>query len=67
MGAAARKLEAVQQRPLDRRQITLLELVAAVADETRTDAEVVAVVAHLIHPKQVELVGNFRGADVEIA
>ncbi len=67
MGAAATKLETVQQQPLDRRQITLLELVAAVADEAHTDAEVVAAVAHLIHTKQVELVGNFRGADVEIA
>lgn len=66
MGEAARKLEAVQQQPLDRRQITLLELVAAVADAAHTDAEVVATVAHLIHTKQVELVGNFRGADVEI-
>jgi len=67
MGEAARKLEAVQQQPLHRRQITLLELVAAVADASSTDAEVIATVAHLIHTRQVELVGNFRGADVEIA
>ncbi|MBW2281267.1 MAG: hypothetical protein JRG76_00485 [Deltaproteobacteria bacterium] len=67
MGEAARKLEAVQQQPLHRRQITLLELVAAVADESRSDAEVIATITHLIHTKQVELIGNFRGSDVEIA
>ncbi len=66
MGEAARKLEAVQQQPQDHRQITLLELVAAVADEARSEDELVATIAHLIHTRQVELVGNFRGADVEI-
>ena len=66
MGEAARKLEAVQQQPLDHRQITLLELVAAVADEAHSDAELVATIAHLIHTRQVELVGNFCGADVQI-
>jgi hypothetical protein len=66
MGEAARKLEAVQQQPLDHRQITLLELVAAVADYARSDDELVATIAHMIHTKQVELVGSFRGADVEI-
>jgi hypothetical protein len=67
MGEAARKLEAVQRQPLDQRRITLLEVVAAVADEARSEAELVATIAHLIHTKQVELVGNFRGADVEIS
>ncbi len=66
MGEAARKLEAVQQQPANHRQITLLELVAAVAGEARSEAEVIATVAHLIHTRQVELVGNFRGADVQI-
>ena len=33
MGEAARRLEAVQRQPLHQRRITLLELVAAVADE----------------------------------
>lgn len=66
MGEAARKLEAIQQQPAEHRQITLLELVAAVADEARSTDELVATVAHLIHTKQVELVGNFCGADVEI-
>ncbi len=67
MGEAARRLEAVQRQPLDQRRITLLELVAAVADEARSEDELVATVAHLIHTKQVELIGNFLGADVEIS
>lgn len=67
MGEAARKLEAVQQQPMNHRQITLLELVAAVADEARSESELVATVAHLIHTRQVELVGNFCGVDVEIS
>ena len=67
MGEAARRLEAVQGQPLDQRRITLLELVAAVADEARSDDELVATVAHLVNTKQVELVGNFLGVDVEIS
>ena len=34
--------------PRTRRQLTLLDLVAAVASEAKTEAEVLAVVSHLI-------------------
>jgi len=38
---------------------TLLELVLAVQDTCRTDAEVVAVVTHLVNSRRVVLCGNF--------
>jgi hypothetical protein len=40
--------------PQTRRQLTLLDLVAAVASEARTEAEVVAVVSHLIESGAVK-------------
>lgn len=49
-----------------RRTTTLLDLVAAVASEARSDDEVVETVRHLINSGRVRLVGNFRGADVRV-
>ncbi len=66
MGHAARTLEEVQTRLQDRAEITLLDLVAAVADTARSEAEVVATVTDLINSGKITLVGNFRGADVRI-
>ncbi len=63
MGEAARNLMEPEEAP---HRITLLELVAAIADCAETDDEVVAAVAHLINTRQVTIVGNFCGADVEI-
>lgn len=48
-------------------EITLLELVAAVADSARNDHEVVATVASLINSGKITLVGNFLGADVRVS
>ena len=42
-------------------RLTLLDLVTAVAEFARSDAEVVAVVEHLIGTGQVVLVGDFCG------
>ena len=47
-------------------EITLLELVAAVADSTRNEREVVATVSELINSGKIRLIGNFRGADVRV-
>ena len=47
-------------------EITLLELVAAVADSARDEREVVATVSELINSGKIRLVGNFRGADVRV-
>ena len=44
--------------------LTLLDLVAAVADSAETDEEVVATIQHLIETGKVTLVGNFRSNDV---
>jgi hypothetical protein len=48
-------------------EITLLELVAAVADSARNDNEVIATVASLINSGKITLVGNFLGADVRVS
>jgi hypothetical protein len=41
------------------RHVTLLELVQTVQDFCRSDAEVVAVVTHLVNSGRVVLSGNF--------
>ncbi len=43
------------------RRTTLLDLVETVQDHTRSDAEVVAVIAHMIETGRLVLVGNFSG------
>lgn len=44
--------------------LTLLDLVAAVADASHSEEEVVAVVHHLIDSGRVTLVGNFCKSEV---
>jgi hypothetical protein len=44
--------------------LTLLDLVAAVADAASSEEEVVAAVHHLIETGRVHLVGNFCQCDV---
>jgi hypothetical protein len=41
-------------------RLTLLDLVRAVAESSRSEAEVVAVVEHLIATGRVSLIGQFR-------
>ncbi len=41
--------------------VTMLDLVRAVAEEARSEAEVLATVVHLVNSGQVALCGNFRG------
>jgi len=43
-------------------EMTLLELVQAICDETDGDREVVETVRHLLSTGQVRLCGNFRHA-----
>jgi hypothetical protein len=50
-----------------RRRVTLLELVQAVQDNCRSDAEVVAVIAHMVKTGRVVLGGNFAGAQIATA
>lgn len=48
------------------RNLTMLDLVIAVQDQARTDAEVVATVAYLINSGAVRLCGNFKGARIDL-
>ena len=45
-------------------QSTLLDLVYSVSVFAKTDAEVVATVAHLVNSGRVQLCGNFAGAKI---
>ena len=65
MGELARKIETAQRRQ-DAPVMTLLDLVAAIAEQAETDDEVVATVQHLINSGRVQLVGHFKGADVKV-
>ena len=44
--------------------LTLLDLVAAVADAAESDEEVVATIQYLVESGRVHLIGNFCGGDV---
>jgi hypothetical protein len=46
-------------------QLTLLDLITAVAEVTDSEAEVVTVVQHLVNSGRVRLIGNFRGARID--
>ena len=46
-------------------QLTLLDLIEAVAEVTDSEAELVSVVADLVNSGRVRLIGNFRGAHIE--
>jgi hypothetical protein len=46
-------------------QLTLLDLIEAVAEVTDSEAELVSVVAHLVNSGRVRLIGNFQGAMID--
>ena len=46
-------------------ELTLLDLVVAVNEHARSEAEVVATVLHLLRSGRVRLCGNFRGSLLE--
>lgn len=50
-----------------KRRITLLELVQAVQDTCGSDAEVVAVISHMVNTGRVILSGNFARARIATA
>ena len=50
-----------------RRRITLLELVQAIQDNCRSDAEVVAVITHMVNTRLVVLRGTFASARIATA
>ena len=65
MGVAVRALEAVPVRSSAPRQMTLLELVAAVGEVTSDEREVVATALHLLRSGRVKLCGNFRDEPID--
>jgi len=46
--------------------MTLLELVKAVSDHARSEAEVIATVVYLVNSGQVRLCGNFKGTRFDL-
>ena len=48
------------------RNVTLLDLVNAVAEHARSDAEVVATVVWMVNQGHVRLCGTFRGARFDL-
>jgi uncharacterized coiled-coil protein SlyX len=64
--AAAQQFEDIRETVASHQEITLMELVAAVAETADNDAEVAAVIQHLINTGKVQLVGSFLGADVRV-
>jgi hypothetical protein len=46
--------------------VTLLELVDAVSESARTEAEVIATVVYMVNSGRVRLAGNFRGARFDL-
>ena len=47
-------------------RVTMLELVAAVAENAESDAEVVATVVHMVNTGLVRLDGKLRGARFDV-
>ena len=62
---ATRRATAPPQSHEDVRQVTLLELVTAIAETTSDDREIVATVLHMLRSGSVRLCGNFRGEPLE--
>jgi len=46
-------------------QLTMLDLIEAVAEVTDSEAELVSAVAHLVNSGRVRLIGSFRGARID--
>ncbi len=66
MAETARTLDPTDRLSAAPTVTTLLDLVAAVAQAARSDAEVVATVTHLLRSGKIKLIGNFQGADVRV-
>ena len=49
------------------RNVTLLELVNAVVEPTRSEAELIATVAYMVNRGHVRLCGNFKGARFDLS
>ena len=48
------------------RNVTLLDLVNAISEQARNEAEVIATVVYLVNSGRVRLCGTFRGARFDL-
>jgi hypothetical protein len=49
------------------RNVTLLDLVNAVSRNSRSDAEVIATVVHMVNQSHVRLCGTFKGSRFDLS
>ena len=49
-----------------RRDVTMLELVTAVTEHTRTEGEAIATIVHMVNSGAVRLCGTFSGARIDL-
>ncbi len=66
MNTAVLAVEESERHPAQARQVTLLDLVAALADSGASEDEVVWAIVHLVNSGRVRLVGQFRQAHIQI-
>ncbi len=67
MSTAVLAVEESELHPAQARRVTLLELVAALADSGASEAEVVWAITDLVNSGRVRLVGQFREAHIQIS
>jgi hypothetical protein len=49
-----------------RRDVTMLELVTAVIEHTRTEGEAISIIVHMVNSGAVRLCGTFSGACIDL-
>ncbi len=64
MNTAVLAVEESERHPAQARQVTLLDLVAALADSGASEVEVVWAITDLVNSGRVRLVGQFREAHI---
>ncbi len=67
MNTAVLAVEQRERHPAQARPVTLLDLVAALADSGASEGEVVWAITHLVNSGRVRLVGQFREAHIQIS
>ncbi len=67
MNTTVLAVEESEPHPAQARRVTLLDLVAALADSGASEAEVVRAITHLVNSGRVRLVGQFREAHIQIS
>jgi len=49
-----------------RRDVTMLELMTVLTERTRTEAEAIATIVHMVNSGAVRLCGTFSGARIDL-